>query len=147
MNFKEHATGGIISSAICSGFAELANAETIESLKCGAIAFFFSLFPDVDTQSHISKFLAKFVVFSNLILIASGLYLYAGILGTCYAWLKMGKHRGWTHSYFLPVLFFILAFNYVEYTLYFISLAIGLLAHYFIDGMNPLKRKEWVDFK
>ena len=146
MNFKDHVTAGLFTSALCAGIAELANATPLESLTCGVIAFTFSLFPDVDTHSHISKILARCVVLVSLLLIITKNFFLSSVISTAYVWLKMGKHRGWTHSYFLPVVFFVFAYKYIEYTLYFSSLSLGLITHYIMDGMNPFSKKQWIDY-
>lgn len=124
MNFRGHLTGGIISGAtlaifklVCKGTLNLSAFPRMAAAIFG-ITVFFSIFPDLDTNSVPQRWFYR-VVF--LILIYLGYrkqYELATLLAVISLTPILGQHRGWTHNRLSP--FFVPLFLAGIYE-YFIS--------------------------
>jgi membrane-bound metal-dependent hydrolase YbcI (DUF457 family) len=150
MNFKQHATLGIITGVVCGVTAsQITQIDKVETfVLCTIVAFTGSQFPDLDTKSTPSKWFARFAVLMwffavdwfdtwavNLPLLVPGVFL---------NFMQSGKHRGWTHSYFVPMGCFGLGVYFKYDFMLFASFAIGVLSHYYLDRMSLFKKSSWV---
>lgn len=108
-----------------------------------AIAIFFSLWPDIDTKSFIQKVFYTLLLLVDLSLILTGFHFLAAMLGFFAMLPVVGKHRGWTHSWFasvgvpLPLLVVpMLSARDVVWTGFMPYLAgvLGYCAHLIVDG-------------
>lgn len=152
MNYKNHLIFGTASSVATPVIMNIIGfgLNTKETVIIMASCLAGSLFPDCDTQSIPSR------IYATLGAVLSVLCYFAGMSG--FVWLiwipfilaKMSKHRGWTHSKWLPIgltlapyllsalsiifelfqYYGSLAFNY-RYI--FIAFSIGLITHILLD--------------
>jgi membrane-bound metal-dependent hydrolase YbcI (DUF457 family) len=76
----------------------------------GAVTLMGSLFPDTDTDSKGQNFFYGILVILDLALMIKGMYKWAAVLGFCAMLPAVGRHRGWTHTWWamlivpLPIL-------------------------------------------
>jgi membrane-bound metal-dependent hydrolase YbcI (DUF457 family) len=149
MNFKQHATLGIITGAVCGVTASYTGTRDLEAFAvAGLTAFVGSQFPDLDTKSTPSKWFARLAV---LLVIFDSFrpfyadsqieYYYPAVL---FCFMQSGKHRGWTHSYFVPMVCFGLGVYFKYDFMLFASFAMGVLSHYYLDRMSLFKKSSWV---
>lgn len=164
MNFKMHLISGIVvSGGLVSAGLLLDYGMTPNDIKMIVPAVILgSLFPDLDTESYISKIYAVFLVVILVFLAYNKLLIFGLIFLAPYLAAKISKHRGWTHSYLLVVALFGLtqASAYLSgfipgkyvwivvmivfYSLAMYSFAIGVMIHDFCDGRSPFKLKNWI---
>ncbi len=144
MNFKAHATAGATTAGVVSLSALVLTGDNHVSLLCGIIVFLMSLFPDLDTASIPSRYFAIGSLVVSVILMSFQEYYYCSLIGMSFLCMKVGKHRGWTHKYTLPLGFILVSYFFPNYDLILISFGVGLVTHYACDGMNPMKRKNWI---
>jgi hypothetical protein len=147
MNFKAHATAGLTTAGFTSLAVFALTQDNGVSLTCAGIVFLMSLFPDLDTASKPSRYFAIIALTTSLILMYYQQYYYVSLIGMSFLCLKVGKHRGWTHKYSLPLGFLITSYIFPNFDLIWISFAVGLCVHYACDSMSPLKLKNWIDIK
>ena len=109
-----------------------------------ALCVMFGLWPDVDTNSKGQDIFYTLFFLVDVIFIATERYKEAAYLGLFSILPILGKHRGWTHTYWAMVLIpsplFILPYVYMPdqpYTgLPFYGAAVtGYLSHLFMDGL------------
>lgn len=83
----------------------------------GAVTLMGALFPDTDTDSKGQNFFYGILVVLDLALMIKGMYKWAAVLGFCAMLPAVGRHRGWTHTWWamlivplplllLPVVFY-----------------------------------------
>jgi uncharacterized metal-binding protein len=142
MNFKAHASAGII-AATTQAIILYINHVDIETISFSfAIVFIFSLLPDLDTHSTPSRFSAIFILLYSVYLIYYNSILEALTINMLYVFFKTLKHRGITHKYILPALAIVIGV-YLSHLMY-ISIGIGLIVHYACDSISPFKLKNWI---
>lgn len=135
MNFYPHlAVTTIITAPILYQAHKTGFLTQEEVIQCGIFAFMGSWFPDLDTNSKPSKWYARLMVPGVPFLVIKEFYLEAIAIVALFVFAKIGKHRGWTHSYWIPVLLLLVSLLpglsggfWLPYLL--IPLALGILTH------------------
>ena len=108
-NYKGHVTGGIVSGLVVAaahyytsgqGIIDTALVDTDWQLVLGlvTVSTAFALWPDVDINSKAQNIFYRSIFVIDLVLILSGMFLAAALLGLLAMTPILGKHRGWTHS-------------------------------------------------
>ena len=152
-NFKGHITAGLIASAVVTTATGFLTQNVEASVLAGGACFFGSLASDIDVDSIPSRWFARLGFVATILLYYFNKKDLGLILGASFFFLKSGKHRGWTHKYSLPLGLVVVGKIYeVAYSpayayAYFLAVAVGLLAHYTIDTMNPFLWSNWRVFK
>ncbi len=109
-----------------------------------SISFIFSIFPDIDTNSHAQKIFYFIFLLVYLYFFFKGEYKTVAILGLFGFLPVLSKHRSWTHSkmaailicslfLFLPYLF--PNISKADSICYFIASLVGYFNHLIIDGI------------
>lgn len=114
--YKGHLTGATIFFAAYLGglllvaplhavYAELTYAEQLAyPLVMLALCLMFGLWPDVDTNSKGQNLFYTIFFVADVVLIASEQYEEAAFLGLFAILPGLGKHRGWTHTWWAMLL-------------------------------------------
>jgi membrane-bound metal-dependent hydrolase YbcI (DUF457 family) len=131
--------GGCLAGGIWLGLVQ-PRPETI--LVLGVAALMGALFPDTDTDSKGQNLFFLILVLLDLAFMIKGMFRWAAVLGFCAMLPALGRHRGWTHTWWamllvplpiilLPVLFYDQS---VERLLpFYLSAVIGYLSHLVLD--------------
>ncbi|MFW6253553.1 MAG: metal-dependent hydrolase [Chitinivibrionales bacterium] len=110
--FKVHTVGGVFSAllvyGILLGIACIAELEPVMMfvahrptfLGLCALTVLCALFPDIDTNSVVHETVYGALVVVDIFLIVAKFYVAASVLGLVAMIPILGKHRGWTHSWF-----------------------------------------------
>ena len=149
MNFKDHLTAGIITGASCGAGAYYLEATPKLAVACAFMGTMGGLFPDLDTGSIPTRWFARFASFIGALGIwqyfNGNLQIMAFMPALILSLAQSGRHRGWTHSYLLP--FVVVGLGYLLFptgVFLFASFGLGILSHYALDSMNPLRRTSWM---
>lgn len=101
-----------------------------------------ALFPDVDTDSKGQRLFYTFLLILDLALMLKKQYKWAAILGFCAMLPAVGRHRGWTHTWWamllvpLPIIILPIIFYHREpmYTLpFYVAAVLGYFSHLLLD--------------
>ena len=112
-------------------------------LACFFIAFFSSIFPDVDTKSRAQILFYRLIFLVEVALMLRRKFETAAILGLFAITPLLGGHRGWTHSrmamLFVPSLFILIPSLIgggfiLEGLPFSIASFIGYVSHLYRDG-------------
>lgn len=141
MEFKEHATGGVIVAATATCIYSLILKSTIEPWHIFGYVLAGSLFPDLDTNSRPSKIAALFGFCLGLWALWNREPYFALIFLTAFAFIKTFNHRTYTHLYTLPAILIYIAIRYSHPWLTMFS--IGLLTHYALDCTGKVRMYPW----
>jgi membrane-bound metal-dependent hydrolase YbcI (DUF457 family) len=132
MNYRGHRNTSFIGSLLTFA-AGLFFFHFQQAFVLGGLTFLGGLFPDLDTESTPSKWAARFGVLLSLYAIfkdKTDLAVYYSLL---FMLAKSDKHRGWTHSIFLPV-----AISAISYKLnlfhYGLAFSFGIYIHILSDS-------------
>ncbi|MBU2647526.1 metal-dependent hydrolase [bacterium] len=144
MNFPSHLKAGLIASAAVTISARtITGTDKLESL---AMIFLLclvgSLAPDLDTKSVPHKIAALFGFMFCIASIYTGHPYPAPYFATGFLFISSMDHRGYTHVYLWPLI--LIGAGLYGMNLYLISFGVGLLTHYALDRMNPLKLNNWL---
>lgn len=143
--YKAHLTGGAalgggtIAAAVY--FSYLPNDVWLLSALF-AIAVMASLFPDTDTESKGQNFFYSIMAITDILLIVNHYYQWAAILGLFAMLPALGKHRGWTHTWWamlivpapliaLPWIFF--RETWVVTLPFYLAAVVGYFSHLLLD--------------
>lgn len=116
----------------------------IYPLALFALTLAFGLWPDVDTNSKGQNFFYALFLGVDLFLIATEHYKEAAFLGLFALLPIVGKHRGWTHSWWAMVLIPspLLVLPYMMFperpligVPFYGAAVVGYLSHLFMDGL------------
>jgi uncharacterized metal-binding protein len=141
MLFKQHLAAGTAAGiAIGTATLYLTN-EPKTAIAAGLITLAGSLAPDLDCHSIPSRILSAVCAVITGLMIYAKNYQVAAWMGLVFFIIKAQKHRGLTHSYFLPITCYGL-FRLGFYGA--VPFGFGLVIHYILDGMSILSRKNWV---
>lgn len=160
MNFKSHATAGIVSGIGLTGLAYAMEADLSKNdmILIAPMVFLGSIFSDLDTKSTATKWYATIMFLLLPLFIYSNIpWLWITILVPFIA-AQAFKHRSWTHSpwliialffsnfimaqiagltipKFVPVEFFILKYLPIimRFQLQIDCFAVGILVHLVLD--------------
>ncbi len=108
------------------------------------VAVLFGLFPDIDTNSKGQDIFFATVFIVDVLLILGGYLELAAYVGLISMLPILGKHRGWTHSFWamlavpLPILIVPYLYDQTNLTialLYYGAAVVGYLSHLFFDGL------------
>ena len=133
--------GGCFAGAIWLGVLQ-PRIETAAVL-CAA-ALMGALFPDTDTDSRGQNLFYAILVVLDLGFMIQGMYRWAAVLGFCAMLPALGRHRGWTHTWWamvlvplpillLPMIFFDQAPG--RALPYYLSAVSGYFSHLVLDRM------------
>jgi membrane-bound metal-dependent hydrolase YbcI (DUF457 family) len=143
--YKGHVTGGVIlwggafAGAVALGWVRY---EPVTALVLGIVALMGALFPDTDTDSKGQNvFYAGFVVL-DLAFMIKGMFRWAALLGFCALLPALGRHRGWTHTWWamllvplpillIPAVFFDLPL--LQPLPFYLSAVAGYFSHLLLD--------------
>ncbi len=143
--YKEHIIGGIFFWGICLLFMIVFEIFKPSLLSASGLLVFTilgALFPDVDTNSKGQHIIYGIILIVDIILIVSGKFILAAILGFIALFPAIGSHRGWTHTWWamliVPLPIIILPEFYYNLTLiqvlpYYIAWVFGYLSHLILD--------------
>ncbi len=150
MIFRQHLGYGFVASAIASASFAFAKSgfELPITADSGDIALVFglclagSLAPDLDTQSTPSRIVAIFgFFFCSLSLFHREPYP-ALIFATAFIFIKSLSHRGWIHTYTLPLILVVMGIVLQLWMI--IPFSLGIIVHFKCDGMKVFKKSNWV---
>ncbi|TLD43293.1 MAG: hypothetical protein JETT_0462 [Candidatus Jettenia ecosi] len=123
MNFKGHIIGGCISGIAITAVKLLSDGSLDfssfpqEAALIFGITVFFSIFPDLDTESIPQRWFYRAVFLLLLYLGYKKHYGLATLLAIVAITPKIDHHRGWTHHYFSAVLLPLFLAGFYEYVL------------------------------
>ncbi len=115
------------------------------ALATFALCLMFGLWPDVDTNSRAQSLFYALFFLADVVLIASQHFQEAAYLGLFAILPVLGKHRGWTHSWWamlvVPLPFLILPFIFMPsrplFGLPFYGAAVtGYFSHIVLDRVS-----------
>ncbi len=163
MNFKAHTILGTVSAAGIGYAAYHYNIVNLSALKVAIPAIILGgLFPDVDCESKPSK------IYATLLLVFSVYWFiretpgYTLLMLIPYLLAKMDKHRGWTHSFWVPAILFFTCFviksityyipvefkhwaeTITRYRLHIVGFSCGIVAHDIIDIISTFLKKKGI---
>ena len=107
-----------------------------------AVCLLFSIWPDVDTDSKAQRIFGQLLVLGLLALIWAERFRAASMLGFYAALPMMGRHRGWTHTWWamavVPAPLAMLPYFYMPGAPwigvpYYVAATAGYTTHLFID--------------
>lgn len=144
--YKGHLTGGaVISGAVLAWlvWAGIYVPSTHQMVVMGCLALLGALFPDVDTDSRGQHLFYLMLVVLDVILLWSGQYKWAAIIGFAAMFPALGPHRGWTHTWWamliiplpiciLPVYFY--GTDPKNMLPYYGAAVTGYASHLLLDG-------------
>ena len=143
--YRGHVAGGAILSAGCFGGAVwlgLVQPHLETALVLCVAALMGALFPDTDTDSKGQNIFYLILVILDLAFMIKGMYRWAAILGFFAMLPVLGRHRGWTHTWWamllvpLPILLLPAVFydQPLERLLpFYLSAVIGYFSHLLLD--------------
>ena len=150
--YQGHLAGAAVIGAACIfGAVQLGYIPKDYSIWAALMGFILmgSLFPDIDTDSVGQRLFYTVMLAVDIGFIYHRQYQYAAWLGVFAILPGIGKHRGWTHSWWamlmvgLPILFvpylvnvpMSLAFHNWDATLpYYVAFTLGYFTHLLFDG-------------
>ncbi len=141
MKFSSHLKAGLAISAIAGAGSYLFFGDTLSAAYAAALTLTGSLFPDLDTNSIPSRWAARIGLLITFICLYTKTYLPAVVAGGLFFAVKSGKHRGFTHSYALPLIAIIVGISSGNFL--FCAFGIGLIVHFFLDGLSLLVAENW----
>ncbi len=100
--YKAHLTGGAIAGSAALGtFVHIGSISPSPTMAAALMALVLlgTLFPDTDTHSKGQDLFYTIMVLVDGILILHKEYQWAALLGLFAMLPALGKHRGWTHSW------------------------------------------------
>ena len=131
--------------AVDQAYAQLSDWEILAyPLSLFAICLLFGLWPDVDTNSKGQDIFYTLFFLCDVLFITTGRYEEAAYLGLFAILPILGKHRGWTHTYWAMLLipsplFFLPYLMLPERPLlglpFYAAAVVGYFSHLFMDGM------------
>ncbi len=131
--------GGCFAGALWLGLPQ-PSPET--AVVLGVAALMGALFPDTDTDSRGQNLFYLILVLLDIAFMIKGLYRWAAVLGFCAMLPALGRHRGWTHTWWamllvpLPVLLLPVVFygQSLERLLpFYLSVVVGYFSHLLLD--------------
>lgn len=143
--YKAHLAGGaVLSGAILAAciWLEFYEPQPLMAAALIAIAMMAALFPDTDTESKGQNFFYGLMAFTDLILLVNKEYEWAAILGLFAMLPAVGKHRGWTHTWWamlivpLPIIILPMAFFHARWEdllPFYLAAVVGYLSHLALD--------------
>ncbi|MFN3595870.1 MAG: metal-dependent hydrolase [Rubricoccaceae bacterium] len=114
------------------------------------LALMFALWPDVDTNSKGQNLFYGIFFIADVVLIATRAFEMAAYLGLFCILPVLGRHRGWTHTYWamllIPLPLLVLPYVLVpERPLaglpFYGAAVVGYFSHLFMDGMVLRRRR------
>ena len=165
-NYQGHLSGAFVFFLIYMlglvflfSFAESRGEYIFEDTTAAMLAVFilcmmFGLWPDVDTNSKGQDIFYTLFFILDIALIYHHRFSEAAYLGLFCILPILGKHRGWTHTYWamfiIPSPIFLLPYIYMPKTPlaglpYYGAAVIGYFSHLFMDGLvlktKPARRR------
>lgn len=154
-NYRGHITGGIVSGLVVAGAHYYTSGQGIKDtilldtdwqlvLGLVSVSTLFALWPDVDTNSKAQNLFYRGAFVLDAVLIFTGFFLAAALLGLLAMTPIIGKHRGWTHSRIAviavpsPIIIIpYLADSRVGLTglLFYFAAVVGYFSHLLLDGL------------
>ncbi|MFO7786047.1 MAG: metal-dependent hydrolase [Thermodesulfobacteriota bacterium] len=143
--YRGHVAGGAILWAGCFAGAvqlHLVQPQLEPAVVLGVTALMGALFPDTDTDSKGRGLFYLILVILDLSFMIKQMYRWAAILGFCAMLPALGRHRGWTHTWWAMLLvpFPILLLPVVFYDQplprllpFYFSAVIGYFSHILLD--------------
>ena len=144
-SYKGHSAGGIAAAAVfLGGFHHFFSFQPdwVDILVFLVTGLLGALFPDVDTNSRGQDIFYSLFFILDFSLIALRKFEYAALLGLLVILPVLGRHRGWTHTWWamlivpfpiilLPVAFF--KADPVSLIPYYLCAVSGYLSHLILD--------------
>lgn len=105
--YKTHMAGGAgaATAALAAGmYLKWYSASPLVMAALISISTMAALFPDTDTESKGQNFFYGLMAATDIVLIVNKYYEWAAILGLFAMLPALGKHRGWTHTWWAMLL-------------------------------------------
>ncbi len=105
--YRAHVAGGAVLWGGCFAGAlwlGLPAPRPEVTLVLGGTALMGALFPDTDTDSRGQNLFYLILVLLDIAFMIQGLYKWAAVLGFCAMLPALGRHRGWTHTWWAMLL-------------------------------------------
>ena len=143
--YRGHLLGGLATALLLGGAAAWLGYFRFQPLTAAvllAVALLASLFPDVDTDSKGQNLFYGLLVVLDFALMFKGHYRWAAILGFFGMLPAVGRHRGWTHTWWAmllvpaPLLLLPVIFYHSPLTLplpFYLAAVLGYLSHLALD--------------
>lgn len=143
--YRGHVAGGAVLWGGCFAGAVwlgLPRPSPETAVVLGVAALMGALFPDTDTDSRGQNLFYLILVLLDIAFMIKGLYRWAAVLGFCAMLPALGRHRGWTHTWWamllvpLPIVLLPVVFydQSVERLLpFYLSVVIGYFSHLLLD--------------
>jgi membrane-bound metal-dependent hydrolase YbcI (DUF457 family) len=143
--YKGHVLGGIMAWAVCLVAVMrfgLYKPEPGAAMLLLCIVLLGALFPDTDTDSKGQNLFYGCFAVLDLVLILNGAYKWAAVLGFCALLPALGRHRGWTHTWWamvlipLPVMalpMIVLDLPFKDLLPFYLAGVLGYLSHLILD--------------
>lgn len=138
MKYRHHASIGLLVASISTATTLAVGFEPMVF----PIVFFFSLFPDLDTDSIPRRWSYRILFLILVYLGYMQLYKEAYFLSIISITPLLDKHRGWTHQIWAPIAFVIALIVFydsfiseakLDYWRLYLAIIIGWYTHIFLD--------------
>lgn len=144
--YRTHLGGGLVlGGAALAGLAAFDLYRT--DLRTGSVLMLATvlgaLFPDTDTDSKGQNLFYFALAVLDLALIIQGAYQWAAFLGFCALLPAVGRHRGWTHTWWamliVPAPIVLLPALFINAPVqplmpFYAAVVLGYLSHLLLDG-------------
>jgi len=143
--YRGHVVGGALIWSGCFAAAiqfNMLQPSPETAVVLGGTALMGALFPDTDTDSKGQNLFYLIMVILNLALMIKGMYRWSAVLGFCAMLPALGRHRGWTHTWWamllVPFPILLLPVVFYEQPLsrllpLYLSAVIGYFSHLLLD--------------
>jgi membrane-bound metal-dependent hydrolase YbcI (DUF457 family) len=143
--YRGHVTGGAIlwGGCLAAGISlGMVQPQPEAVLVLGTAALMGALFPDTDTDSKGQNLFFLALVILDLAFMIKGMFRWAAVLGFCAMLPALGRHRGWTHTWWamllvpLPILLLPVIFydqSAARLLPFYLSAVIGYFSHLVLD--------------
>ena len=155
MNFKGHLYSSMLVSLPLLAFLET-NTTVDSTISLLSVPAFIAggNFPDLDTDSKPSQYVAVMAFVVCLLLSAVGVFLWiiefillSNIIGIIFLLIKTFGHRGLTHKYYVPIVMVAFSFSGLIdgelVPVLSLSFALGNFLHLAMDKIWPWKKVAW----
>jgi membrane-bound metal-dependent hydrolase YbcI (DUF457 family) len=145
--YKAHLAGG---AAVAGGalggllYCDIISASPLTLAALFSVALLATMFPDTDTESKGQNLFYAIMATVDVVLILNKEYEWAALLGLFAMLPALGKHRGWTHSWWamlivpLPLILLPMAFYHTPWEAsmpFYLAAVTGYGTHLVLDAL------------
>ncbi|KUJ95484.1 MAG: Membrane-bound metal-dependent hydrolase [Desulfonauticus sp. 38_4375] len=143
--YKAHFGFGMLLTGLGVGVAiwlEWWKPDLSQAFTAFILGVLFALFPDLDTDSKGQNIFYGLLAALDLAFLIKGFYKWAAILGFLAMLPALGRHRGWTHTWWAmllaPFILLVLPFLFFNTPLsfllpYYVAAVLGYFSHLLLD--------------